>query len=129
MNQSSFMTLKCIKSWKPDGVPPVVDFTNILLQDFTSEDTKSTKRLTTWLYFFELLGSALVKAARKMFVKLRPDVSRVESQFGHVVFNSCVVVVAHLQYKLSNLEWNCNYFFLTDFDHILSLFWSHTVKS
>jgi len=41
------------------------DFTSILCTAFTC---RSSKRLTTWLYFFALLGSA-----RKMLVKLTPS--------------------------------------------------------
>jgi len=47
-----------------------VDFTNILQTDFTSADPKSTKKTTGLNVFFALLGSAHIKAAHKMLVKL-----------------------------------------------------------
>jgi len=54
------------------GVRPMVNFINVLWADFTPEDPKRAKR-HRWLdCFFELLGSALAKAARKMLVKSTP---------------------------------------------------------
>jgi len=60
-----------------------VDFTNILFEAFTHADPKSAKKtdsLTCYVHLWDLLdllcalmGSARVKASRKMLVKLTPD--------------------------------------------------------
>jgi len=58
-------------------------------QYFTSsfaQIPKTQKRLTTKLYFFALLGSARVKAARKMLVKLTPEVVRVTGNDAEMVW-------------------------------------------
>jgi len=57
---------------------PGIDFTNILRKAFTHEDHKSAKRVTTDC-IFALLGSAHVKAFRKMSVKLNPARTRTHS--------------------------------------------------
>ena len=49
---------------------PMVNFTNVLRAAFTRADPKSTKKTVKLSSFFALLGSARVKAARKMLVKL-----------------------------------------------------------
>ena len=50
-----------------------VNFTNVLWAAFTPADPKSAKKLLNLTVFFALLGSACVKAARRMLVKLTPD--------------------------------------------------------
>jgi hypothetical protein len=52
-----------------------VDFTNILPEAFTSKDPKSVKIQSIYQYLFALLGSAHVKAARKMLMKLAQVIS------------------------------------------------------
>ncbi len=51
---------------------PVVNFINILLADFTRTDPKCIKIQLSHQYFFAHWGSALVKAVRKMLMKLTP---------------------------------------------------------
>ena len=55
--------------------PPGVNFTNALRAAFTRADPKSTKKLLNLMVFFALLGTARVKAAHRMFVKLTPGVT------------------------------------------------------
>ena len=49
---------------------PGVNFTNVLQAAFTRADPKSAKKTVKLSCFFALLGSARVKAARRMLVKL-----------------------------------------------------------
>ena len=49
-----------------------VNFTNILQAAFTPADPKSAKKTVKFSSFIALLGSARVKAARRMLVKLPP---------------------------------------------------------
>jgi len=49
-----------------------VNFTNILRTSFTHADPKSGKMTVKSSVLFTLLGSARIKALRKMFVKLSP---------------------------------------------------------
>jgi len=51
-----------------------VNFTNILRAAFMHTDPKSAKRQSSHEYFSVLIGSAWVKAARKVLVKLTPDI-------------------------------------------------------
>jgi hypothetical protein len=55
-----------------DTLPPGVNFTNILQAAFMHADPKRPKKMLNLTVFFALLGSAHVKAARKMLVKLTP---------------------------------------------------------
>ena len=55
---------------------PGVNITNVLRAAFTLKDPKSAKKLLNLTVFFALLGSASVKAARKMMVKLIPELQR-----------------------------------------------------
>ena len=55
---------------------PGVNFTNVLQATFTREDPKSTIKLLNLTVFFALLGSARVKAARRILVKLTPDLRK-----------------------------------------------------
>ncbi len=52
---------------------PRVIFTNILCAAFTSSDPKNAKMTFKSSVLFALLGSARVKASRKMLVKSTPD--------------------------------------------------------
>ena len=58
--------------------PPGVNFTNILHAAFTYADLKSTKNTVKLTVFYALLGSACVKAARKMLVKLTPGANAIK---------------------------------------------------
>ncbi len=49
-----------------------VNYTNILCAAFTHANPKSAKMTDGLTVFFALLGSALVKAARKTLMKLTP---------------------------------------------------------
>ncbi len=49
-----------------------VNFTNILRTAFTLADPKSVKMIDNLTVFFTLLGSASVKAVRRMLMKLSP---------------------------------------------------------
>jgi len=51
-----------------------VNFINVLRAAFALADPKSTKKTDNLTDFFALLGSACVKAARRMLLKLTPDV-------------------------------------------------------
>ena len=51
---------------------PRVNFTNVLQAAFTRADLKSAIKLLNLTVFFALLGSARIKAACKMLVKLTP---------------------------------------------------------
>jgi len=51
---------------------PWVNFINVLQAAFTHADSKSTKKTDNLTVFLALLGSAHVKAARKMYLKLTP---------------------------------------------------------
>jgi hypothetical protein len=57
---------------------PVVNFTNILWPAFTRADPKCAKRYWQLGWIFMLLGSAVVKAARKMVVKFSPALNLLE---------------------------------------------------
>jgi len=48
---------------------PVVNFTNILCKAFHAQIPKAQKKTESLTVFFALLGSVLVKAARKILVK------------------------------------------------------------
>ena len=52
---------------------PGVNFTNVLQAAFTHAEPKSAIKLLSLTVFFELLGSAHVKAAQRTLVKLTPD--------------------------------------------------------
>ena len=52
---------------------PGVNFTNVIRAAFTRADPKSAKKLLKLTVFFVLLGSARVKAAGRMLVKLNPE--------------------------------------------------------
>jgi len=54
-----------------------INFTNILLEAFTSTDPKRAKKTDGLTVFFALLGPAHVKAAHKILVKSTPDFKRV----------------------------------------------------
>ncbi len=56
------------------GLPPGVNFINVLGAAFTRADPKSAKKDTQVVNFFALLGSVPVKAARKTLMKLTPGV-------------------------------------------------------
>jgi len=56
------------------GLPPEVNFINILPAAFTSTDPKSVKKTDNLTVFFMLSGSALAKAARRMLMKSTPEV-------------------------------------------------------
>jgi len=58
-----------------------VNFINVLQTAFRCPDPKSTKRLTSLLYFFPLLGSACIKAAHKVLMKLTPGGKLVKSNY------------------------------------------------
>ena len=60
------------------GLSPGVNFTNILRAAFTHTDPKSAKKDS----FIGLLGSARVKAARRMLLKLTPGVSPISEYFS-----------------------------------------------
>jgi len=45
----------------------------MLTEAFTRADPKSAKRKSSHHCLFVLLGSSLIKAARKMLVKMKPD--------------------------------------------------------
>jgi len=49
-----------------------VNFIKVLLTAFTQADQKTQKKADNLTVFFGLLGSALLKPARKMLVKLTP---------------------------------------------------------
>jgi len=53
-----------------------LNFTNILLEFFTPPDPKSAKNTVKLSVFFVLVGSACIKAAHKMLVKLTPCVRK-----------------------------------------------------
>ena len=53
-----------------------VNFSNIFREAFTNTDPKSVKRQSSHHSLFAILGSVLVKAARKMLVKLTPGWSK-----------------------------------------------------
>ena len=52
-----------------------VNFTNVLWAAFALVDPKSAKKTVKLSSFFALLGSAHVKAARRMLVKLTPGIN------------------------------------------------------
>jgi len=55
---------------------PGVHFINVLQAAFTCTDSKSIKGTVKLSIFFTLLGSAIVKAARRLLAKLSPEVKR-----------------------------------------------------
>jgi len=57
---------------------PGVNFTRFLPTAITCADPKSTKNRVMSSDFFALLGSGFVKAARKMLMKLIPDLERIQ---------------------------------------------------
>ncbi len=54
---------------------PGVNFTNILLAAFMLVDPKSIKKIYNLTVIFTHLGSACLKAAHKMLMKLSPGVN------------------------------------------------------
>ena len=50
-----------------------LNFINVLRADFTHADPKSAKKTVKSSSFFALSGSASIKAARRMLVKLTPE--------------------------------------------------------
>jgi hypothetical protein len=60
------------------GLPPGVNFTNVLWTAFTCTDPKSAKRHSSHNCLFTLLGLACVKAVHKMLVKLTPRANFIE---------------------------------------------------
>jgi hypothetical protein len=54
---------------------PDVNFIYVLYGAFTHADPKNVKIQLSCQYLFTLLGSALVKAARRTLMKLTPDVN------------------------------------------------------
>jgi len=65
------------KNWKKYkqslvGLTPRVHFINILRAAFTHIDPESAKKSVNWTVIFAPLGSAHVKAARRMLMKLTP---------------------------------------------------------
>ena len=52
---------------------PSVNFINVLRAAFTHADPESAKKTVKSSSFFALLGSARVKAARRMLMKLNPS--------------------------------------------------------
>ncbi len=65
----------------------MVNFTNILLKALMHADPESAKKTDGLIVFFELLGSASVKAARKMLV--------ISTPFGHTLLQK----IAYLKLK------------------------------
>ncbi len=65
-------TSVCKRCGKMDEGGAGVNFTNILRAAFTCVDPKSAINTVKSSAFFALLGSLLVKAVRKMLVKLTP---------------------------------------------------------
>ena len=55
-------------------MPSRVNFINVLRTAFTRVDPKSAKKIDNMTVFFARLGSVSIKAARKMSVKLTPEV-------------------------------------------------------
>ena len=53
-------------------LPPWVNFINVITPSFYASRSYKRKKLLNLTVFFALLGSACVKAARKMIVKLTP---------------------------------------------------------
>ena len=51
-----------------------VNFINLFIRNFSACRSQKRKKLLELPVFFVLLGSARIKAARKMFVKLAPGV-------------------------------------------------------
>ncbi len=58
--------------YQKDILIPCINFTNTLSAAFTCTDPKSAKKTVSLTVFFAILGSAHVKAARKMLVKWTP---------------------------------------------------------
>jgi len=58
---------------------PGVNFIYVLHASFTCAHPKSAKKTVKLSIFFALLGSALVKGAHKMLMKLRPEVQNPQS--------------------------------------------------
>jgi len=59
----------------------MVNFINILRAAFMRAGPKSTQKMTTLLVFCVLLGLALVKAARRMWMKLTPKAAKEVTEF------------------------------------------------
>jgi hypothetical protein len=59
-----------------------LNFINVLRTAFTLTDPKSVKKTIKWSSMFTLLGSTIVKAARKTLVKLTPDHKRDKKDRG-----------------------------------------------
>jgi len=55
-----------------NGITTGVNFINVLFEPFTPADPKSSIKIDILTAFIVLLRSALVKAARKMLMKLTP---------------------------------------------------------
>jgi len=61
--------------YRDAGTRPGLNFINVLQAAFTQADLKSIKIQSSCQCLFALLGSAPVKAFRRMLVKLTPDVN------------------------------------------------------
>jgi len=73
-SEMAVMIIKCnhrgVYATREYSNAPGVDYTNILCATFTLADPKSAKKTDGLNVFFELLGSARIKALPKMLVKL-----------------------------------------------------------
>ncbi len=65
--------------------PSGVNFINILRAAFTRADPESAKKTVKLLVCFTLLGSALVKAARRTLMKLTPGQTPLTGSEGHLI--------------------------------------------
>ena len=72
-------------SWKVNYLQQGSISSRFLRATFMHADPKRNKSFLTWLSFFALLGSAWVKAARKMLMKLTADVTLL--QVNHKLFS------------------------------------------
>ena len=68
---------------------PGVNFINVLRAAFTHADPESAKKTVKSSSFFALLGSARVKAARRMLMKLNPAMW-LSTAFGIVIILSAI---------------------------------------
>ena len=57
------------------GTVTGVNFINVLRAVFTPVDPKSVRKIDNLIVFFTLLGSASIKAVRRMLMKLSPVVN------------------------------------------------------
>jgi len=67
LNKAVHLLIRCKRKRKP-----AVNFIKDLQAAFTCAFPKSAKKTDTFTVFLEPLGSACIKAARKMLVKLTP---------------------------------------------------------